>query len=196
MGTHSVVLFFKALFKHWWVLMSCAAFTFLGIWTAYASKGREWLLWSSGLLAVVFLAVAAYRTWLTEHRRLLETMNETAETIRSLKEELARKHPHDEQAETAVRKAISKLDDAEVRFLGWLLQMERPGQGIVQRQGYRGASESILEKTSTLLVGFESVRPGNGLVEIDRIYYVNPKSEQAIKNVLFPLPRTTHSQGN
>ena len=55
----------------------------------------------------------------------------------------------------------------------------------VQGQGFRGEPESILEKTSTLLIGFESIRPGNGLVEMDRIYHVNPKSEQAIKKRSF-----------
>ncbi len=106
-----------------------------------------------------------------------------------LREELARKHPFDEQAQAAVRKAISKLGDAEVRFLAWLLTVDRPGQAQVQGQGFRGEPESILEKTSTLLIGFESIRPGNGLMEMDRIYHVNSKSEQTIKNVLFPLTK-------
>ena len=96
MDKHPVLLFVKAILRHWWALMSCAVFTFLGIWTAYANKGREWVLWTSGVLAIVFLAVAAYRTWLAEHRRLIETIDEKAETITGLQEELARRHPYDE----------------------------------------------------------------------------------------------------
>jgi hypothetical protein len=222
---HPVLQFAKLMLKRWWALMSCAAFTFLGIWTAYANKGREWVLWGSFLLGIVFLIVAAYRTWLAEHHELL-TKSQAADAliqglkeehardsqladatiqrlkeesarnsqaadgvIRGLKEELARKHPYDEQAEAAVRKAISKLGDAEVRFLAWLLTVDRPRQGQVQGQGFRGEPDSILQKTSTLLIGFEPICPGNGLVEMDRIYYVNPKSEPAIKNVLYPIPK-------
>jgi hypothetical protein len=189
MTEHPLLQFLKSTLRHWWALMSCAAFTFLGIWTAYANKGREWILWSSFLLAIAFLMIAAYRTWLAEHRQLLTTSQTADATIRGLKEELARKHPYDEQAEGIVRKAISKLGDAEVRFLAWLLTVDRPGQGQVQGQGFRGVPESILEKTSLLLIGFQPICPGNGLVEMDRIYYINPKSEQAIKNVLYPLPK-------
>ena len=169
--------------------MSCAAFTFLGVWTAYANMGREWVLWSSFLLAGVFIVVAAYRTWLAEHRQLLTNSQAAEAVIRGLKEELACKHPYDEQAKAAVRKAISKLEDAEVRFLAWLLTVDRPRQGQVQGQGFWGEPASILQKTSTLLIGFEPICPGNGTVELDRIYYINPKNEQAIKNVLYPLPK-------
>src|SRR3984885_10362042 len=74
MSTHPVTLFVKGIFSHWWALMSCAAFTFLGIWTAYANRSREWVLWSSFSLSLVFLLVAAYRTWLAENRRLLTNL--------------------------------------------------------------------------------------------------------------------------
>src|SRR5260370_28041402 len=113
MTGHPLLQFLKSILKHWWALMSCAAFTFLGIWTAYANKGREWVLWSSFLLGIVFLMIAAYRAWLAEHRQLLTTSQTADASIRGLKEELARKHPYDEQAEAAVRKAISKLGDTE-----------------------------------------------------------------------------------
>ena len=48
--------------------MSCAAFTFLGIWATFANKGRGWVLWSSFLLGIFFLFVAAYKAWANEHR--------------------------------------------------------------------------------------------------------------------------------
>jgi hypothetical protein len=62
---------------------------------------------------IAFLMVAAYRTWLKEHRRLVDDTERSAAVLYRLEEELARKHPYDEQAEAAVRKAIAKLDDFE-----------------------------------------------------------------------------------
>src|SRR5436189_3776654 len=47
--------------------MSCAAFTFLGIWVAAANKGRDWLLWSSFGLGLAFVLFAAYKAWADEH---------------------------------------------------------------------------------------------------------------------------------
>src|ERR1700733_7842979 len=84
MSTHPVTLFVKGIFSHWWALMSCAAFTFLGIWTAYANRSREWVLWSSFSLSLVFLLVAAYRTWLAEHRHLLTTLAENHRLLTNL----------------------------------------------------------------------------------------------------------------
>ena len=54
--------------RYWWALMSCAAFTFLGIWATYAEKGREWILWASITLALASVLVAAYRAWAKEHQ--------------------------------------------------------------------------------------------------------------------------------
>jgi hypothetical protein len=64
---HPVRLFVAALLKHWWHLMSCAAFTILGVYTAGANKGNVWLVGGSAFLAPLFFGVAAYHAWLEEH---------------------------------------------------------------------------------------------------------------------------------
>jgi hypothetical protein len=63
-----MLLFLKAIFRHWWALMSCAAFTLLGIWATYAKKDRMWILWASFTLALGCFMFAAYRTWADQHR--------------------------------------------------------------------------------------------------------------------------------
>jgi hypothetical protein len=67
MTEHPIILFLKAIFRYWWALMSCAAFTMLGIWATYAKKDREWILWSSIALAVVSFLFAAFEAWADEH---------------------------------------------------------------------------------------------------------------------------------
>jgi hypothetical protein len=96
------------------------------------------------------------------------------------------KHPHEEHMERKVRDAISKLDDDEKRFIDWLLAAGRASNGQIQAAGFRLVPNSIIEKTGPLLIGFESYCPGNGLVEMDRFYSINPKTEKALKNVLYP----------
>ncbi len=73
-------LFLKAILKDWWGWMSCAAFTFLGIWAAAAGKSGAWVLWASFVLGVAFFFVATYRAWVREHEivvALMETPNVT-----------------------------------------------------------------------------------------------------------------------
>lgn len=177
------------MFRYWWAYMSCAAFTFLGIWATFANKSRNWVLWGSLALGIAFLLFAAYKVWAKEHQSWADEKQQSAAIIQNLEKELARKHPYDADMEATVGKAIAKLDNSEVRFLNWLLKMEKPGRGEVQRQSFYREPESIMEKTSTLLIGFDSVRPGNGLVEMDRLYYISPKSERAVKNVLYLAQR-------
>jgi hypothetical protein len=62
-----VRLFVAALLKRRLELMSCAAFTILGVYTAAANKGNVWLVGGSAILAGVFFGVAAYRAWRDEH---------------------------------------------------------------------------------------------------------------------------------
>lgn len=62
-------LFLKALLGHWWALMSCAAFTFLGVYAAAANKASTWIVAGIGFLAVLFFVVAAFKTWADEHRK-------------------------------------------------------------------------------------------------------------------------------
>ncbi len=60
-------LFFKALYKHWWALMSCAAFTGIGIYASWSGKGSRWIVDASGVAAVILFVVAAFRAWKDEY---------------------------------------------------------------------------------------------------------------------------------
>jgi hypothetical protein len=60
-------LYLAAVARHFWVLMSSAAFTLVGILSLWQNPGNVWLLWINLLLAVFFLLVASYRTWRDEH---------------------------------------------------------------------------------------------------------------------------------
>ena len=62
-------LFAAAMFKHWWELMSCAAFTILGVYCAAANRGNGWVVGGSAFLAAAFFLVAAYSTWRDERQR-------------------------------------------------------------------------------------------------------------------------------
>jgi hypothetical protein len=71
-----ITTFLKAIMRYWWALMSCAAFTILGLWATYGEKGREWILWTSLVLAIAFALVAAYQGWANEHQALLRARQE------------------------------------------------------------------------------------------------------------------------
>lgn len=62
-------LFFVALFRHWWAMMSCAAFTLLGISVAATNKGNAWVVGGSAVFAAIFFVVAAFRTWRDEYTK-------------------------------------------------------------------------------------------------------------------------------
>jgi len=49
--------------------MSCAAFTFLGIYAAAANKRNEWIVRGSIILGNCLFAVAAYDVWRDEYRK-------------------------------------------------------------------------------------------------------------------------------
>jgi hypothetical protein len=127
LAEHPIILFLNAIIRYWWALMSCAAFTFLGIYVAAFNKGRDWVLWGSFLLGITFLLVAAYKAWLTEYdKRTAEKRHLSADVqilkeglarrqqgwaeekrqldanIQNLKEEVARKHPYDESTARTV----------------------------------------------------------------------------------------------
>jgi hypothetical protein len=56
-------LFTASLLKHWWALMSCAAFTILGVYVAASNKGNAWIVGGTTVLAAACFVVAAYQTW-------------------------------------------------------------------------------------------------------------------------------------
>ncbi len=64
--------FLAALLKRWWALMSCAAFTALGLIAALSKRSNVWTIGGTALLALAFLLYAAFGVWRDEHGRLLE----------------------------------------------------------------------------------------------------------------------------
>lgn len=59
--------------------MSCAVFTFIGIYAAFAGKSNHWVVVASGIAAITLFTVAVYGAWLHEHNRAqdaIEKLNE------------------------------------------------------------------------------------------------------------------------
>jgi hypothetical protein len=62
--------FLGELFKEWWSLMSCAAFTFLAIYVEATNRGNKWIVTATLVLAGVMVFVASYRTWKRKQNEL------------------------------------------------------------------------------------------------------------------------------
>jgi hypothetical protein len=62
-----VFLFVKGLTRHLWPLMSCAAFTLLGVYAAWTGRSNSWFVQGSIALAVILFVIAAFLTWRDEH---------------------------------------------------------------------------------------------------------------------------------
>lgn len=61
-------LFFKALTKHLWALMSCAVFTIIGVFAAATGKSNAWIVSTSLTAAVGLFAVACFLSWKDQYR--------------------------------------------------------------------------------------------------------------------------------
>lgn len=59
--------FLRALFRHWWALMSSAFITALGIYSLGSGKSSNWSFWASVILAVFLLMIAAFLAWKDEY---------------------------------------------------------------------------------------------------------------------------------
>jgi len=64
--------FFKAVFRYWWAWMSCALYTFLGVYIAAAGKPNDWIVRASLILATAVLAIAFYLSWAEQTRKVDE----------------------------------------------------------------------------------------------------------------------------
>src|ERR1035441_5121230 len=71
--------------KHWLALMSCAAFTFIGFYVAYASKSNAWTVRAIFCAALVFLFIAGFLAWRDEHRELIKAETGLADLRQHLK---------------------------------------------------------------------------------------------------------------
>ena len=64
----ALLLYFKAVVRHWWALMSCAVFTAIGFYVAYANKNNDWTVKAIFAVALMFVFVACFLAWLDEHK--------------------------------------------------------------------------------------------------------------------------------
>jgi len=78
--------FCKAVLKHWWVLMSCAVFTLLGLYGAWANKSNAWVVRGILAAATCLLLWSCFLTWRDEwrNRTLLETTPGVKEQVTQL----------------------------------------------------------------------------------------------------------------
>lgn len=68
----SLIRFLNSVRKHWWALMSCAAFTLLGMWVLYSNKSNNWTLQATFGLAAFCLFWACFLAWRDEERKVIE----------------------------------------------------------------------------------------------------------------------------
>jgi hypothetical protein len=71
--------FIAALWKKWWALMSCAAFTILTLYAALENKGNAWVVSGVAALAAFFFLIAAFGAWLDEHRKVSSAEKELSD---------------------------------------------------------------------------------------------------------------------
>ena len=64
-----LLLYFKALFKRWWPLLSCAVFTVIGVYAAATNQSNSSVARVSVVAAFVLLLVASFHAWRDEHLR-------------------------------------------------------------------------------------------------------------------------------
>src|ERR1700733_190415 len=63
----ALLLYLKALWKHWWPLLSCAVFTVIGVYAAATNRSNTWGARVSVGAAFVLLLVASFLAWRDEH---------------------------------------------------------------------------------------------------------------------------------
>jgi len=111
--------------------------------------------------------------------------------IEGLKSTLSRKHPHDEHKEAQVKTVLSCLSEVERRAIIWLLDAGKVSRGRLQQMGFN-ADLMMNNRECSVLLAYDSHCPGNGTVELDRFYYINPNMTDAVRNVIHPSTLIVH----
>jgi hypothetical protein len=88
--TAMVWQFIKAVFRHWWVWMSCTVFTLQGIVLAAFNLGNIWSVRSFFVLTVVCLMVSFYKAWAESEKKLTIFAGQHKEQIDKLNSEIGR----------------------------------------------------------------------------------------------------------
>lgn len=110
-------------------------------------------------------------------------LESAANRIARLEEELLKKHPHDAYKEGRATEALECLNDTEREVIRWLLDSGKVSRGLLQQRGLN--ADAVHGKMQARLLLYDSFRPGNGTVEMDRFYYVNPEFLNALRAVLY-----------
>ncbi|MGA8773654.1 MAG: hypothetical protein WCC32_13120 [Terriglobales bacterium] len=63
----TLLMYFKALGKRLWPLLSCAVFTAIGVYAAATNQSNRWVAWTSLGAAFLLLLVASFLAWRDEH---------------------------------------------------------------------------------------------------------------------------------
>jgi hypothetical protein len=79
----------NAVRKHWWVLMSSAVFTGIGMWIAFADKNNAWAFKTMLVAGGLLLLWACFSAWQDEHNTLLASEAEN----RSIRDEYFDERP-------------------------------------------------------------------------------------------------------
>jgi hypothetical protein len=111
-----------------------------------------------------------------------------AQRIAAFEVAIARKHPHDEHKEVQVAKALAELNEAQRRTFVWLLDAGEATRGKLQGMGLDAEYFSHREGFPPLLTQ-RSLFSGNGAVELERFYSINPTMVESLRNVVYPPPR-------
>jgi hypothetical protein len=157
------------------------------------SRSVKGLLWGYaaafgfGLIGAVLVApLAVNRRRDDELSQAQKSIEALRQELREKEEALGRQHPHDKQLERKIQENLATLSPEEIRMIEYLLEVGQADNSELHQRGLRMAGPSLLERTGRLFVTYTSICPGNGLIEMDRIYSINPQNAQAIKNVLYP----------
>ena len=67
-------MFAGALIKKWWTLMSCAVFTFVGLYSLVFHKSNLWVVGASIVAGVALFFWAAFLVWNDEHQARIQEL--------------------------------------------------------------------------------------------------------------------------
>ena len=110
-----IVGFAKALWRHWWALMSSAVFTFLGIYIAATQQSNWWATDASLLAGALLVLVACYKAW-AEQAKIVDSLNHTVWVALFVQQDGL--NVKNVQPETALQVAIGEIcnDGVEASF--------------------------------------------------------------------------------
>jgi hypothetical protein len=74
-----ILLFIKAVGRHWWALLSCAGFTVLSWCVAEFSKKNDWVAHGILILAGFFLLVSCFLAWKDERGKVTQLPTDLAQ---------------------------------------------------------------------------------------------------------------------